>query len=84
MSEDNSGPAFPVIHTIDGNWVKDPLPQFSGMTLRDWFAGQALSGWIANSPKIEGDRLNATLEHALKLSYAAYTYADAMLEARKK
>lgn len=44
-----------------------------GMTLRDWFAGQAL-------PAIMPDGRVTTYELAAK---AAYAMADAMLEARK-
>lgn len=40
-----------------------------GMTLRDWFAGQALIG-LTGSPH--------------RAAEAAYEYADAMLEARSK
>ena len=47
----------------------------SGMTLRDWFAGQALTGWIA---AIDGHPLP---EDA---AMVAYSYADAMLAARDK
>jgi hypothetical protein len=43
------------------------------MTLRDWFAGQALAGLLANGGAVswEDDATNA------------YTVADAMIEARK-
>lgn len=46
-----------------------------GMTLRDWFAGQALTGLLA------GREPNNTYpaEHLAKISYAL---SDAMLEAR--
>jgi hypothetical protein len=43
------------------------------MTLRDWFAGQALAGF-ASRPCYSDDEAAA----------AAYRYADAMLAARKK
>lgn len=52
------GPAFPVIppanehgHSIEGY----PYPD-EGMTLRDWFAGQALAGIIASYPAIISNR----------------------------
>jgi len=52
-----------------------------GMELRDWFAGMALNGMLAqfmSEPHVEAD-LNVR-------SYArfAYEYADAMMEARNK
>ena len=69
MSEkiDDGGPAFPVSLEL---YLGASL---SGMTLRDWFAGQALAGMLANGGAVswEGDATNA------------YTVADAMLEARK-
>ncbi len=37
----NGGPAFPVEHAHFF---------YYGMSLRDWFAGQALKGMLANSP----------------------------------
>jgi len=43
---DDGGPAFPHLNpNYDGNW--DKFPQRGGMTLRDWFAGQALMGICA-------------------------------------
>lgn len=53
-----------------------PLPERThtcpGMTLRDWFAGQALSGILANP----------MLDPSEDLTAAAYEQADAMLDAR--
>lgn len=71
MSEkDNGGPAFPV---GSGQW-KD----FPGMTLRDWFAGQALAGWLAyfagTSSPMKPE--NMALE--------SYQFADAMIAERDK
>lgn len=53
-----------------------PIPQ--GITLRDWFAGQALTGICAN-PGTQGE-LPVVAGLAAK---AAYQVADAMLAARK-
>ena len=47
----------------------------AGMTLRDYFAGQALSGMLANPEPLD-------LLHNEIADYA-YEVADAMLEARK-
>lgn len=49
-----------------------------GMTLRDWFAGQALAGWMASFPSCG--------EGVVPVACArlAYDLADAMLEARAK
>lgn len=62
MDTDNGGPAYP---TGFGG---------QGMTLRDWFAGQALAGVTADP--------NIMLDDP-KLAGVAYRVADAMLEARK-
>ena len=62
MKDRDGGPAFP------GTAVR--IPPIVGMSLRDWFAGQALSGLVALQA---GADLTAG---------AAYEYADAMLKAR--
>ncbi len=48
-----------------------------GMTLRDWFAGQALQGMLANP----GTRDDIT---SVELADLAYLYADALLMERDK
>lgn len=70
MSEDKTGGlAFP---------IKEPLSCDSvGMTLRDWFAGQALQGFLASLT--EGEYTNPQ-----DASKAAYDYADAMIQERNK
>lgn len=62
--QDDGGPAFPG----DGGSI------FCGMSLRDWFAGQALTGMAKEYAK---DRALAT-----DLAEYAYLLADAMLQAR--
>lgn len=64
MSEEHGGPAFP---------CKTPGEYYTGMSLRDWFAGQALTGMELG----KGDSF--TERAAL-----AYEYADAMLKERAK
>lgn len=65
MSKKDGGPAFP-IYTPDMNVGDDAGP---GMSLCDWFAGQALPSFIErHGPD------SAAVE--------AYRYADAMLAAR--
>jgi hypothetical protein len=49
-------------------------PEDSGMTLRDWFAGQALVGLLSRPQVISsGDPCDA-----------AYSYADSMLKCKKE
>ncbi len=47
MAANDGGPAFPGEqgHTPDGKWNQTWEP---GMSLRDWFAGQALKGLLSN------------------------------------
>lgn len=73
---DNGGPVMPVVlekAAQDGGYIRIPWP---GMSLRDWFAGQALIGLVAG--RVVGD---LTIEGE---AVDAYRYADAMLAARKE
>lgn len=63
MKHDGDG-AFPVTNC-------DSKDTHFGMSLRDWFAGMALQGRLA-----DGQRVHVESD--------AYEDADAMLEARKK
>lgn len=69
----DGGPAFP---TTAGQVVYS-----HGMTLRDWFAGQALAGLLIIGPNDEHFLHSAGLKSAAGW---AYSFADAMLEARGK
>ena len=70
--EDNGGPAFPAQF-----WDERAI----GMTLRDYFAAKAMQGFAAH---IAGVRERSGETAAQASARAAYAYADAMLEARKK
>ena len=50
----------------------------TGMTLRDYFAGQALAGWVSD-PGVGA----ADAAQRQNLAEICYAIADAMLEARK-
>jgi len=81
----NGGCAFPAQHSIDGNWTKEPLAEFRGMTLRDYFAAKVLQGLCANnsvfaaSPDCGWLLVNCTQD---QLADTSYELADAMLKAR--
>lgn len=81
MSAGDGGPAFPrpMGHNREphyqGRATNDPQ---RGMSLRDWFAGQALTGMIAYAAAREG----AFLFDAI--AEDAYILADAMLAERMK
>ncbi len=63
-------PAFPHANPrYDGNWNKES--QIAGMSLRDYFAGQALIGMAASYG-----------EHDMAIR--AYRIADAMMVSREK
>jgi hypothetical protein len=72
----NGGPAFPATRIISINGTIAGEAVLDGMTLRDWFAGQALAGMLANSSYDE-----ETFETTAEMSYMQ---ADAMLAARPK
>lgn len=64
-------PAFPLPYNAVG-----PMPS-AGMSLRDWFAGQALAGFTSCCHD-DGDVVMGAADTAK----ASYNYADAMLAAR--
>ncbi len=63
---DDGGPAFPQGH-LDG-----PHTDPSGMTLRDWFAGQAMLGMLANCCLMRN------------IATDCYGLAEVMLKVRRK
>lgn len=96
MSTTNDGgPAFPCIDTDEptqASYTSKP-----GMSLRDWFAGQALAGMIANLGVISytssmsstqrevcdaGNENEVPDMNHIGTALVAYEFADAMLAAR--
>lgn len=67
---DDGGPAFPSVGGPE--YVKD-----AGMSLRDWFAGQALAGIGTWNPG------SVFPDHGAKAEFC-YAAADAMLAARSR
>lgn len=75
---DDGGPAFPVADTVHSSGQVQY--GFNGMSLRDYFAGQALAGLEAYAGSIifrEGQTSTQLI------AQASYEMADAMLAARK-
>ena len=68
--EDDGGQAFPISDASG--------PIQSGLTMRDYFAGQALTG-LSNVGNI--DLYDTAYE---RIAHEAYRFADAMLSARNK
>ena len=73
MANSNGGPAFPSV--VPGTAATAPRP-IRGMTLRDWFAGQALAGHIAADQAIHPSQMPNIAE-------LCYDMADAMLTVRE-
>ena len=71
--QNDGGSAFPSTPTPDY-----PYSGSYGMSLRDWFAGMALQGELANNS--DGAWLDSS---AARCAKRCYLFADAMLEARK-
>jgi hypothetical protein len=88
MSVKDGGPAFPVETYGDGRGMQTGPDSGweTGMTLRDYFAAQALSAIISGSafPTIHGLADEAGVDSGEYMADAAYEYADAMLKARAK
>ena len=83
----DGGPAYPQInfHKLGDACI---AASTGGMTLRDWFAGQALAGEIGSlSSEISADALAGAAVDAGRsvedqIAFNCYRLADAMLKAR--
>ena len=72
MSEiESGGPAFP---TDGESQVATHLWHFSGLTKREWFAGMALQGLLANP---------STILKQADIPELSFEYADAMIRQGK-
>ena len=77
MKNNDGGPAFPyqeIFQDTSGNI--DVKYKQGGMSLRDWFAGQALMGMLSNT--------NNSKEFMGDFAEWAYRQANAMLAERAK
>ncbi|GGD11867.1 hypothetical protein [Aureimonas glaciei] len=81
MSINDGGPAFPEAVAVGPSG--DVYPGMGGMSLRDWFAGQALPA-VAERALIHGKEVgDKTISEMLSgIAGASYDIADAMLAAR--
>lgn len=41
-------PAFSSLHSIDGNWQREPLKEYQGLNKREYFATMAMQGLLSN------------------------------------
>ncbi|HHL1692043.1 TPA: hypothetical protein ACQ299_000955 [Klebsiella pneumoniae] len=67
--ENNGGPAY-------------PNQGYEGLTVRDYFAAQAMRGWLASYP--ERDKHPVATHHENMVAELSYLMADAMLKAREE
>lgn len=76
-TKNDGGCAFPqpdlTAYGIGPRERADGTYDIRGMTLRDWFAGQAVAGMTCKEPWFNAERM----------AVAAYAIADAMLAARE-
>ena len=79
MSTDNGGPAFAQPMSTEHR-IKDGqvISLMAGMTLRDYFAGQALAGMMANSAEV------VYYKPPSDVANVCYQFADAMIAERAK
>lgn len=83
MSKPDGGPAFPSEQYVDmpGQPVEcQVLLRTGGMSLRDWFAGQALIGWLS-APGELGHEARTKPDVAAAWSLES---ADELLKAREE
>ena len=72
-------PFFPTPDIRDENGC-GLVQGFTGLTMRDWFAGQALQGIIITCSR---DTRAGEIGHSAYYTERSYEIADAMMEARK-
>lgn len=81
----DGGPAFPHVAKLvrwhENGHTKEQITE-GGMSLRDWFAGMALQGTLANSDATYA-LVPGTEGFAAAISKAAYALSDAMLAVRE-
>lgn len=80
--KNDGGPAFPIYieKIVPGNYAR----AHPGMSLRDWFAGQALRGILAWDAEMNNrSRTDVSTEPQI-IAASCYNIADAMLAEREK
>ncbi len=75
MKTDTGGPAFPPSQEGDG---------WDGKTLLDWFAGQALAGFVGSNRQIETSGGKVIDPDYKYLSEWCYHQAQAMISEKRK
>ncbi|HVI55450.1 MAG TPA: hypothetical protein VM621_10405 [Luteibacter sp.] len=75
MSKNNGGPAFPEVSTNvsysqDSDYRYADVQSFGGMTLRQYYAGKALQGLLADGSSGLKGQIDATADFAWSLAAA--------------
>lgn len=83
--KNDGGPAFPVPKQISSSRIEFPdydLVFKEGLTIRDYFAAKAMSGWLASFDPDDG--MPSKEVGQKQIAEMAYSIADAMLAERNK
>lgn len=83
MSKPDGGPAFPIAEVLGDDNCRI-VEQRPGMTLRDYFAGQALIGLLSGAWGVDHKRRETCSELGINYAKGAYDIADAMIAERRK
>jgi hypothetical protein len=77
MIKDTGGTAFPTVNYVQNAGVGASVMELrGGMTLRDYFAAEAMQGFISNTDLVH-------MYNPENMAKWAYERADAMLKARE-
>lgn len=84
----DGGPAFPCDVQVEDN-NGSHYEEHYGLTMRDWFAGQALAGLLPKLPLIDqtgefGIKVADKTAYNMDVAESCYGFADAMLAARER
>jgi hypothetical protein len=81
MSTKDGGPAFPMPAGPRDGYGNPTNPPQSGMTLRDWFAGQNAAACLGGLTALGA---STSPSDAPKIAQASYMMADALIAERAK
>jgi hypothetical protein len=82
MSADKSGPAYPWTRERHPQEAMNSITSGSGMTLRQWYAGLAISGLVGASHGLPIGESN--VYNNVTLAKVAFAIADAMIAEGEK
>lgn len=80
--QNDGGPAFPIPEAA--NPFGEAEPKHSGMSLRDWFAGQATDKEVEAHRGYTATAWGGLMDPQRTIEQARYRFADAMIAAREE